>query len=176
MPGDILRALDGIMRLQRVVGITTADGEQHAVTQERHPRRSYGAQFVIVFTRAMQEAARQISSSVTARLLMVLPAHLNFTDFRQVRNTELAADLGTHAGNISRSMRELLALGILEREGRGPRTAWRLSSDWGWSGTADQWHAHRAGRLRGKRPPAGKPLGTTGSRIMQIMESRPCAS
>jgi hypothetical protein len=48
---------------------------------------------------------------------------------------------------------QLLELGIVEREGRGPVTRWRLSSDWGWNGSADQWHALRAGRLRGKKPP-----------------------
>lgn len=148
------------MRMRQIVSLTTDDGAKHVVTQERHPAQSYGARFVILFTAAMAHAARNIRSLVTLRLLMDLPEHLNFTDFRQIRTVEIAEKLGTHAGNISRSMNELLALGIVEREGRGPRTAWRMSSDWGWNGTADQWHAFRAGRLRNKKPPSN-PNGVT---------------
>ncbi len=141
------------MQLQKIVAITAADGSSHKVVQERHPSRTYGGQFVILFTAAMKQAARHITSSITLRLLFELPDHLNFTDFRQIRTQGLADILSTHPGNISRSMASLVELGIVEREGKGPRTAWRFSSDWGWNGSADQYHAFRAGRLRGKRPP-----------------------
>lgn len=142
------------------MSLTTGDGEKHRVTQERYPAQSYGAKFVILFTAAMTEASRRIRSMVTLRLLIALPEHLNFTDFRMLRTAEIAEQLETNKGNISRALAELLAIGIVEREGKGPRTAWRLSSDWGWNGTADQWHAFRAGRLRNKRPPSN-PTGVT---------------
>jgi hypothetical protein len=142
------------MRQRQIVSLTTDDGAKHVVTQERHPARSYGAKFVIVFTAAMAEASQRIKSVVTLRLLLVLPEHLNFTDFRQVRNVSLAERLKTDAGSISRGFAELLAIGVVEREGKGPRTAWRLSSDWGWNGTADQWHTFRAGRMKNKTPPS----------------------
>ena len=158
------------MRQRQIVSLTTEDGAKHRVTQERHPARSYGAKFVILFTAAMAEASQRIKSVVTLRLLLVLPEHLNFTDFRQVRNVALAEKLNTDAGSISRGFAELLAIGVVEREGKGPRTAWRLSSDWGWNGTADQWHAFRAGRLRNKTAPKGA-MGVTQGPITKIMES-----
>lgn len=146
------------MRRQTVVAITTADGTRHQVTQERHPARSYGRGFVILFTDAMAAAAKNIKRGVTLRLLIVLPEHLNFTDFRQLRTVDVAATLETDSGTISRSLAELLNLGIVEREGKGPRTAWRLTSDWGWNGTADQYHAFRGGRMKGKKPPGATGL------------------
>ena len=146
-------------RLEHVVALVSADGTRHQVVQERHPSRSYGAQFVILFTDAMEAAARSITSAVTLRVLMLLPKHLSFTDFKHLPTTELAAGADTDQPNVSRAMRRLHQLGIVERLGTGPRTAWRMSSDWGWNGTADQWRAMRAGRLKGKRPPAKAPAG-----------------
>ena len=141
------------MRLQKIVALTDDTGSTHKVVQERHPSKTYGGRFVILFTEAMKNAARRIRSVVTLKLLLILPDHLNFTDFRMVRTQALADELDTGSGNISTGMRELLDLGILEREGKGPRSTWRLSSDWGWNGSADQYHAFRTGRLKGKKPP-----------------------
>lgn len=152
------------MRMRSIVSLVTDDGEKHRVTQERHPAHSYGARFVILFTAAMAEASQRIKSMVTLRLLLVLPEYLSFTDFRQIRTIAIAERLETNKGNISRALAELLALGVVEREGKGPRTAWRLSSDWGWNGTADQWHAFRAGRLKNKTAPKGA-MGVTQSPI-----------
>ena len=70
------------------------------------------------------------------------------------------------AGNASRAMAELQQLGIVERERKGPRTSWRLSSDWGWQGTPDGYHALRGGRLKSKKAPAPE-----ASPIMFIMEN-----
>lgn len=121
---------------------------------------------MILFTDAMERAAEQIRSGVTLRVLLLLPRHLSFTDFRRLP-VSVAEQADTNSSGISRAMATLLELGIVEREGKGPYTTWRLSSDWGWNGTANQWHAFRAGRLEGKKPPA-KPVA---SPIMHIMES-----
>ena len=109
---------------------------------------------MIVFTEAIARAAKEIKQGLTLRVLLKLPEHLNFTDFVHLNTAAVASELETNTGNISRAMAQLLALGVVEREGKGPRTAWRLSSDWGWNGSVDQWHALRAGRLGKKKAPA----------------------
>ena len=109
---------------------------------------------MILFTAAMQRAALEINGGVTLRVLLLLPNHLNFTDFRRIRTVDLAAKARTDSGTVSRALAELLKRGFIEREGTGTATAWRMSSDWGWNGTPDQWHAFRAGRMKGKKPPA----------------------
>lgn len=144
-------------KTEHVVSLTTSDGRRHRVVQERHPSKSYGAQFVILFTDAMERAAQQIRGGTTLRVLLVLPRFLNFTDYKRLPTAEVAQRVEADQSGVTRAMRELLALGIVEREGLGPYTMWRLSSDWGWNGTADQWHAHQAGRLKGKKPPARAP-------------------
>lgn len=144
------------MRLEKVVSIQTADGQSHLVTSERHPSRSYGAQFMIVFTETMATVASRTQSGTTLRVLLLLPEHLNFTDFRPLNQRSLAAQLQVGSGSISRAMTDLLEMGVVERQGRGPVTQWRLSTDWGWNGTADQFHAFRAGRLKNKVPPGGR--------------------
>ena len=108
---------------------------------------------MLLFTDAMEEASTRVRSLITVKLLLLLPRHLEFVHFKQLRTVEIADKLSTHQGNVSRGMAELLELGIVEKEGRGPRTAWRLSSDWGWQGTADQYHAFRGGRRKGVKPP-----------------------
>ena len=111
---------------------------------------------MIVFTEAMARAAKQIRQGLTLRVLLKLPEHLNFTDFVHIRTAAVSqAELETSTGAISRALAQLLAKSAWwRREGKGPRTAWRLSSDWGWNGSVDQWHALRAGRLGKKKAPA----------------------
>ncbi len=141
------------LREQTVTDLVTSDGELLRVVEQRVPGRTYGRQFLILFTEAMKVAAKRIRHGMTWRVLHLLPEHLNFTDFRMLRTVELAAELDSDSGTVSRAMRELLELNILEREGTGARTAWRFSSDWGWQGSADQYHAFRGGRLAKKKAP-----------------------
>lgn len=148
------------LRPAKIVSLTTADGGRHQVVQERWPATSYGEQFVIFFTAALKRAALALNGGITFRVLLLLPDYLNFTDFQRIRTAELAEEARTHPGNVSRALAALLKQGIVEREGRGTATAWRLSAHFGWQGNADQWHAHHAGRLKGKKPPAPRAANT----------------
>ncbi len=142
------------LREQKLAILITDDGTRHTVVQERRPSSTYGKRFMTLFTDAMKKAAKTIKHGMTWRVLHLLHEHLDFTDFRQIKTVDLAAELDSDSGTISRAMRELLQIGILEREGVGARSAWRFSSNWGWNGTVDQYHAFRAGRMKGKKPPA----------------------
>ena len=159
------------LKEQRVTDLVTADGELWRVQQQRDPGKTYGRQFVIVFTDQLDELATKIGQGLTLKVMLKLPKRLSFTEFRFLNQAELAAELGTGQGAISRCLSQLLDLGVIEREGKGPRTKWRLSNDWGWQGTADQWHAMRAGRLKGKKPPIPEPANAQ-SCIMNIMETQ----
>ena len=134
--------------------LVTSDGEVHAVVQERWAGKTYGKHFMIVFTDELSRVAKSIKQGLTIRVLYVLPDHLNYTDFRPLPVRIVAETLDSSPGSISKAMSQLLALGVVERDGKGPMTRWRLSSDYGWNGSADAYHAFRAGKLRGKKPPA----------------------
>jgi DNA-binding HxlR family transcriptional regulator len=153
------------MRADRITSVVTEHGEVIGVAQDRQPGKSYGKGFMIVFLDAMEQAAERINSACTLKLLMRLPRHIDFTNFRPIRQVKLAEEIGVTDGAISRSMRELLELGLVERKGSGPRQLWRLSTDWGWNGSADQYHAFRGGRMKGKEPPAKSRGGEDDCRI-----------
>ena len=157
------------MKADRITSIVTAHGEVIGVAQDRQPGKTYGKGFMIVFLDAMEQAAERINSACTLKLLMRLPRHIDFTNFRPIRQVQLAQEIGVTDGAISRSMRELLELGLVERKGSGPRQTWRLSTDWGWNGTTDQYHAFRGGRMKGKEPPAKGRSGDDCCRIRKIM-------
>ena len=144
------------VRTRTIVGLTTADGGQHRVVQERHPSDTYGVRFMTLFLEAAARASMEVNSLTALRVLLHLPSHLSFTEFRRLPRA-LQEEVGTDQPGISRAMTSLHKLGIVEREGRGPVTTWRMSSDLGWGGTPSQWHAFRAGRLRGKKPPQTLP-------------------
>lgn len=135
------------MRGEQVVSIRTADGTDHAVIQEREPRRAYGMSFHTVFTNQVAALAFKITSAPALRLLLILPEHLSYTDFRRLNQCQVAAQLNVSQSAISKAMTELHTAGVVERQGKGTATEWRLSLDYGWRGTVDGYHAEK-----GKRP------------------------
>ncbi len=104
------------------------------------------------FTRPTAELASKVQSPVALRLLLLLPDVLSYTDWRRLDQVQTGARLNVTNSAISRAMKELHALGVVERKGKGPVTLWRLSSDYGWRGDVDSFHAHQ--RQRGKPAPA----------------------
>lgn len=152
----------------QIVQLVTEAGDRHQVVQARHPSRSYGAKFVIVFTAAMAEASDRIRNPTTLRLLLRLPRHLGFADFKPLRAADVAMQMDVDRSAVTRALRELHQLGIIERDGRGPYTTWRISSSYGWLGTADQWHAHRSGRLRPPAPDVPAPPAPTRLRLLDV--------
>jgi hypothetical protein len=146
---------------ERVVALVTGDGRHHAVTQDRKPRRTFGTRFMIVFTDSMRIAATRIESAPTLRVMLILPDHLDFVTFRPLQTDKVRALLNIGAGSVSRAMNKLHELGVIEREGRGPVTKWRLSADYGWNGGVEAWHAHqrkRRARRSDQEPPPERPI------------------
>lgn len=139
------------MRHATIVRLQTATGETVAVEEQREPSKSYGRPFVTQFTDIIPAVARAIDSAVELKVLLTLPLHLDWTTFRRLNQTELGKTINADRATISRAMIHLHKLGIVERQGRGPVTLWRLSDEWGWKGTVDAYHASR--RKRGKLAP-----------------------
>ena len=155
------------MQASRVISLRTADGTDHPVTETRHPTRSYGVQFHTVFTTATADLARKVKHASTIRLFIILPEHLSYTDWRRLNQEAIGRELDLDNSSISRALAELLSLGVIERKGRGPVTEWRLSSDYGWRGTVDQFHEHRRGKAP-KRPTGPMSIDAEGRTGKQI--------
>lgn len=158
------------MQASRVVSIRTADGQTLPVAEQRHPSRSYGMQFHTSFTEPNRQLASRLRSAVAARLLLILPAHLDYVTFRRLDQRKIAAEIDVTNGAISKALAELTALGVVERRGKGPVVEWRLSLDYGWRGDVDSFHAER--RKRGKPAPGAGIVPADDCRIRNIMETR----
>ena len=144
-----------LMRPTQIARIVTADGVASAVVSERTPARSYGMQFHTAFTEEQAKIAKTVKNGSTLRLFLVLPEHLDYVLFRRLDQRKLAADLDMTQPSISRALAELLAIGVVERQGSGPVVEWRLSPTFGWRGTVDQFHAEKRRRAAQKPAPAG---------------------
>jgi hypothetical protein len=139
------------MRHSAVVSITTEDGTRHAVSEERHPARSYGKMFHTTFDEAAAQIAHQITKGVTLRVYLVLPNHLSYTQFKRLDQRKLGALLKTDDSSISRALAELRKLGVVEKRGSGAHIEWKLSSDYGWRGDVASYHADQ--RKKGAKAP-----------------------
>jgi hypothetical protein len=91
---------------------------------------------VIVFDEARQQIVRELKTAAALRVFLSLPDHLSWTEFRPLRQEALAAELGIDGSAVSRALADLHARGVVEREGKGPVTTWKLSLKWGWRGSA----------------------------------------
>jgi DNA-binding transcriptional ArsR family regulator len=141
------------MRPAKIKSLTTTAGETIAVLSERHPGRSYGMQFHTTFTQEATKIAKLATGAATLRLFIVLPDHLSYTAYRRLDQTKIGAELDMNHSTVSRALKELTELGVVERRGSGPVVEWKLSPDYGWRGHVDAFHVEQ--RKRGKRSPAG---------------------
>lgn len=144
------------MRAERVVSITTASGEQLAVTQERHPSRSYGMSFHTSFDEPVAKIAREATTAAALKVFLILPQHLSYTQFRRLDQRKLGAEIGLDDSSISRALKQLHELGAVEKRGKGAHIEWKLSPDYGWRGDVESFHAEQ--RKRRARTPAPFPL------------------
>ncbi len=131
------------------VGVLHLDtGQRVAVSEPRPPGRSYGRMFHTTFSEATAELAKRLTSGATLRVMLVLPQHLNYETFKRLDQSSLAGELGMTQASVSRALTELHEQGVVERKGAGPVTEWRLSSDYGWRGSVDGFHAFQRQKAR----------------------------
>lgn len=130
------------------------------ILQERRPKQTFEqGRFHVVFEAPLKDRALRIKSITAFRMLVVLPDHLTWNEFRLLRQEDLAEELNTRQSVVSRTLKELRLLGFVERKAAGPMTQWRLSMDWGWRGNPASYH--RAKRERAKATELRLVAGTT---------------
>lgn len=117
------------------------------VREERRRSGTYGRRFVIQFREAA-ELIKGVRNPTALRLYLQLPWMLSTSAFRRLDQRVLAEEYRVGQPAISKALTELMRIGVIEREGKGPGVRYRLSPLVSWSGTAEQYHAqqHREGR------------------------------
>lgn len=99
-------------------------------------RSPYGRRWYMQSQEALEALAadKELAGRPT-RVLLYLLSRLDFENFIAVPQADIGAALELHKANVSRSIRLLIAKGILIE---GPRTggalALRLNPNWGWKG------------------------------------------
>ena len=114
--------------------------------------------FCTMSTPAIRELARRIRTATALRLFLTLPDILDWQEWRMLNQATLGEELGIAQSHISTALRELLAIGIIERRGKGPRQEWKLSLDIGFRGNTAQFSAEalRQGKTFPKHPKDGR--------------------
>jgi hypothetical protein len=100
--------------------------------------------FHTVFEGPLEEKLDGINTASAFKVFFKLPKLLTWTEFRQLNQVALAAELHIDDASVSRALRDLLNRGIIERQGRGPASTWKLSIDWGWRGNVETFHHYKA--------------------------------
>lgn len=124
------------------IRLTYADGAGWRVDRDRaHPPAAhFGRRFVVVFE-DMAPMVDALRSTTALKLVHRLPWMLMTSGFRRVDQRQLAEELKTSQPVVSRALSDLVRVGIVEREGKGPGTRYRLSPRVAWRGTAGSYHA-----------------------------------
>lgn len=149
-------------RRQTVAHLVTDEGEIVDVVQDRPPGRSFGRRFVVLFEDTLRRLASSLTNATTWRVLARLPDHLEWEAWRRLPQRMLAQELRMSVGAVSEAMNQLVELGVVERRGRGPVTEWRLTTELGWRGNVESFHAERRRRGAGAPKPALEQLPQKG--------------
>jgi hypothetical protein len=125
--------------------------------------------FTVTFNDASEHLAKQVRTLSAMKVFHLLPRYLSFQEWRRLDQCQVATELKTTQGAISKGLAELLSLKVVEKRRNGPAIEWRLSPDYGWRGDADSYDAAGAEGRRIIFPP-GCPTTIEG-RIRDIMEA-----
>ena len=113
--------------------------------------------FDVHFHDALKHLAKEIKTASAWKLFAILPVHLDYHEFRRLDQTKIASELGTTGASVSRGMAELLKLGVVEKQGKGPVIAWKLTPDYGWRGDVESYEAAASRRKLFPKRPGGGP-------------------
>jgi DNA-binding Lrp family transcriptional regulator len=129
---------------ERLLGYAYSDGTFEPIgpsdLPKRH-RRSFGREFVTMFTDALVDTAKAADLRGTdLRVLMYLMGTLGIGNRWQVFNqTDIAAEIGVERAHVNRAIKKLVERGVLikgDKIGRG--FAYSLNPVYGWRGTIEQ--------------------------------------
>lgn len=109
---------------EKVEGITVL------VPKKRNP---YGKGWFMGSQEALQELAKDRDlTGETFRVFLLICGKLDFENWIQISQVEIAQELNLKKPNVSRSMKMLESKGIVLKEKRGNSHAYRLNPDYGW--------------------------------------------
>lgn len=107
-----------------------------AVIQPKR-KNGFGTGWVAMAQNAMLAIAKADMGDEAMRVFFVLAANIDFENWIQISQTELADEIGIKKSNFSRAMKRLEAEGIILRGPKVGRSAsFRLNPEFGWKGSA----------------------------------------
>lgn len=120
-----------------------------------------------MFDEAREMVAEARLSAATHDVLQLLPSYLDWKEWRTLPTPEIAKRIRRDGSAISRAMKDLQRLGLVEKQGKGPTVKWRLSTLWGWRGDVDSFNAANGrGRAAEARERAQKPQSIAAEYIL----------
>ena len=146
------------MARSRIV-LAAPNGELWQGMTEHRKSESFGRQFMVVFPDVLaQVASDRTAPNNTVAVLVMLWSRLSPDRWGLISQREVAEAMGVSDASVSRAMSALVAHGLIEKRGAGPRTEWRLVPEAGWKGGAGAYQ--KAIRERGRAAAAKSPAPT----------------
>lgn len=140
----------------RVHQVDASTGEilEGATLVVSYPKRrnGFGEGWVAMSQEAMQKLATANLGEQSHRVLLMLLARLDFENWINVSQAELARQLGMKRQNVNSAMRRLVAEGVvLEGPKVGGHGTFRLDPGYGWKGAAKTHHEALRERMKASR-------------------------
>ena len=131
---DYLQLPDGTW-MDQATGEVVENAQAFLITP-RH-KYNYAEGYYVMSNEAALALATKVKSKEAFKVLMVLNAYLDFNNWINVNQSQLAKQIGLTRNNFSRGLRELRDLGIiLDGPKVGRSATLRLNSEIGWKGSA----------------------------------------
>jgi DNA-binding transcriptional ArsR family regulator len=106
----------------------------------------------ILFDRGLERLSKSNMSGTEFSLFFYLlagPDRLEWVNYRDVDQPAIAVDFGKSQPTISRALKALQSLGLIEQQNRGgarPKSRYRLCPHYSWQGSAKQYQSLEARR------------------------------
>ena len=112
------------------------ESEYVLVATKRHNGFQRGG-WVAMSQSAVEKIASTIKDTEDLRVFLMLVAKLDFDNYIQVPQVELAEKLGMKKSNVSRAIKRLIDRGIILKGPKiGRSNTYRLNPQYGWKGSA----------------------------------------
>jgi DNA-binding MarR family transcriptional regulator len=142
--------MDG--RTKEQVRLIGADGNEKLTgTIHQLPIAKYTRGFMTTFSDSKEYLVDNLTH-FELRVLARLEKRLDYGNWAPVIADDIAQEMNSAKSNISTAIRSLMNKAVIERSPRelkiGRIWQYRLNADYGWKGTAAEWHQHQRERQK----------------------------
>ena len=110
-----------------IIALLGVKNEVKGYINSKRPRNFKGESYMIIFQDGLEWLSKQNLKGMELKVLLRIMSQLDFDNYWHVEQKYLAEKMGTDPANVSKAIKKLISIGILYKDTRNGKKAYRLN-------------------------------------------------